>query len=442
MPLIPSESLNFPDGFRATVGWRLAKQKEVPVSPPQVAAAPQAKTEPSIPLGAESKLSTPAPNPPPPSDHKPIDPEAEAEEPNAAPAPVLAGEESSETPEEPPSVKVAVQAAIETPEFAAATDLPQPAPSSLVELPDPEPLVHQQAAAPTPAPTKMTSMEFASTEAAPQKPMIVEGPAAHALFMQALLGRSVPVEMMPAAEASTELPPAESPIAEQPPPPAPGPAVTVPPVSPPMHPPEMAATSPEETNLQEIAQPELAFERPSSAPPPTRKVPARIPITPRKWKPRSPVQVASVPATAEPDLPDQASSEVAESEQRLHGNGHQPLRPPTNETPATIKQSPIITPEPATAPERISRPWAELARAEMQLFAASERRNRWIRFTIFESAALICLIVLGRLAIWHHFVDPTLTILVVILLIAALATAVTLPIVFLRNSPERWQDWR
>ena len=78
----------------------------------------------------------------------------------------------------------------------------------------------------------------------------------------------------------------------------------------------------------------------------------------------------------------------------------------------------------------------------MELFAATERRNRWIRFGLFELAALLCLIVLARLAIWHDFDDPTLTILVLILLVAAIVAAIMLPVVFIRNSPDRWETRR
>ena len=53
-------------------------------------------------------------------------------------------------------------------------------------------------------------------------------------------------------------------------------------------------------------------------------------------------------------------------------------------------------------------------------------------------AAIISLILLGYYGFTHHFPDPTLKLLVFILLFTAAAVAVGLPIAFLRNDPARW----
>ena len=80
--------------------------------------------------------------------------------------------------------------------------------------------------------------------------------------------------------------------------------------------------------------------------------------------------------------------------------------------------------------------------ASVGLFTQRERRNRWIGFGLSEAAALTSLILLGWFGVTHRFPDPTLKLLVFILLFAAAAIAITLPIVFIRNDPSRWQRER
>jgi hypothetical protein len=439
MPLIPSESLNFPDGFRATVGWRLPKAKRLdePASSHEVAPPSPANRDSNGQKDAHGRGSEPVSIPAnvPDPNAKPEAAAATVEQPLG---PALAAEQSSQISAGTSMAEVKTEAPIETAETMAATDVTEP---PQVSAPDPvTPAVPpQEAASLEPMPVEATSMEAMPSEAAPANPMTVPGSTVHALFMQALLARAVAVETTPAEPPSAESSPVES-LPDQP---AAAESVdTIARFSPPTPSPEIAPTRGEETSVQEIVQPELTFERSSAAPPP-RKMPARIPITPRKWKPRSPVQTAAVPPQAESDLPNPMFAEPPPvPEQRLDGNGHKPLHQAPKEKPAAPRQPPIVTPESGNGPEKVSRPWAELARSEMELFAVTERRNRWIRFGLFESAALICVIVLTRLAFWHDFVDPTLLILVLILLVTAIVAAITLPVVFIRNSPERWQTRR
>jgi hypothetical protein len=84
----------------------------------------------------------------------------------------------------------------------------------------------------------------------------------------------------------------------------------------------------------------------------------------------------------------------------------------------------------------------ELNQSNLGLFTEREQRNRWIGFGLSESVALTVLVLLTWFGFTHHFPDPTLKLLVFILLFVAAAFAVALPIVFIRNSPSRWQRER
>ena len=79
------------------------------------------------------------------------------------------------------------------------------------------------------------------------------------------------------------------------------------------------------------------------------------------------------------------------------------------------------------------------AHADLLLFAARERRNRWIGFSLSEAAVVTALLLLGRFGFAHRFPDPTVKLLIFILIFAAAAVAVALPIAFFRNDPNRWQ---
>jgi hypothetical protein len=84
-------------------------------------------------------------------------------------------------------------------------------------------------------------------------------------------------------------------------------------------------------------------------------------------------------------------------------------------------------------------PRLPVVNADLMKFSARERRNRWIGFGSSEIAALTSVILLGHYEFTHHFPDPTLKLLIFILLLAAIAIAVALPIAFLRNDPARWE---
>ena len=81
----------------------------------------------------------------------------------------------------------------------------------------------------------------------------------------------------------------------------------------------------------------------------------------------------------------------------------------------------------------------DLTQSDLALFTARERRNRWIGFGLSELAALAALITLSWFGFTYRFPDLTLKLLVFILVFAAAAIAVVLPIVFVRNDPARWQ---
>ena len=84
----------------------------------------------------------------------------------------------------------------------------------------------------------------------------------------------------------------------------------------------------------------------------------------------------------------------------------------------------------------------ELNQSNLGLFTERERRNRLIGFGLSEVVALTALILLGWFGFTSHFPDPTLKLLVFILLFVAAAITIALPIVFIRNSPSRWQRER
>src|ERR1700731_864101 len=181
MPLIPSESLNFPDGFRATVGWRLPRDKrlEEPVKSHEVAHPRPAKSESNVQQDTNGKGSEPvsAPALEPEPDATPKAPAAAMEQP---PPSALAAEQSSEIWAETSTTEVEAEVPVETAETMAATDVTEPPQTS---VPDPVPVTvpPQEAALPEPMPVEATSIEAMPPEAPPANPMAVEGPTAHAL---------------------------------------------------------------------------------------------------------------------------------------------------------------------------------------------------------------------------------------------------------------------
>jgi hypothetical protein len=164
------------------------------------------------------------------------------------------------------------------------------------------------------------------------------------------------------------------------------------------------------------------------------KTPARIRIVPRKLKPRPavPADQSSVPAEATRLYDDEiVSNGVHENDDRRSGD------PEHRETFGSKEAVETLRPE--VAPRRIGKPRFAMARPGMPFSTREESRGHWIRFGLAEIAAIACFLALLYFGITHHFSDPTLTILVDILIFAAGVAMIVVPIAFIRNSPARWR---
>jgi hypothetical protein len=168
------------------------------------------------------------------------------------------------------------------------------------------------------------------------------------------------------------------------------------------------------------------------------KAPAKIRITPRKIKPRA-VEPAAPPA------PEAVTDDFPAHLTEL--NDPQIVAKPAVEKPWAVSQQEVaFVPEPLNprpsredlTGHRIAGARHQFAQTDLLLFTARERRNRWIGFGLSELAVLTALVLLGRFGFTHRFPDPTIKLLVFILIFVAAAVAVALPIAFFRNSPERW----
>ncbi len=171
------------------------------------------------------------------------------------------------------------------------------------------------------------------------------------------------------------------------------------------------------------------------------KTPARIPIVPRRPKPR-------------PVDPTEQSPAVVRSKPKARRQPEpmKPSPPPREEwLPAANLPPRKIRPE-NSAPDRrgalegaarkLPAPRFDAVQTEFDFFARAQRRSRWIRFSLSESLAVACLIVLVRFGIGRTAGDPTLTMLSYILIGASAAGAVVIPILFVRNNPARWERIR
>ena len=79
------------------------------------------------------------------------------------------------------------------------------------------------------------------------------------------------------------------------------------------------------------------------------------------------------------------------------------------------------------------------AESPSELFTARDVRNRWIRFGLGEFGAVAVFVLLLTYVLNHKFPDPTLKVLIFILMLAVGALAIALPIMFIRNHPSQWQ---
>jgi hypothetical protein len=477
MSLIPSESANFPDSFRAKVGWRLTEKVEsspartprrrAPSAPPKPVDRPSpsreknAAGEPSKPsalnpvsAAPEPVAATPTeeedpqleliPNAPLDSGHSPVDPgtadmnallrhffasaaassvsiqPASGEPSISAPEPIVelpmtpikaSDEVPAIAPEGPslPNAPVACLPAQAEPVLAVGQSTVD---SSTVDSP---PVESEQTTA---AAQGLPSLE----PAPPPGPVTIETPAqaqhileliAAAVQRGALAGETGPP---PPPETNIALPVTSSPSED----------VSVPAEPPPPSPVPLKPT------------PSAAIPKSSDVP----KAPARIRITPRKIKPRvlpEPSAEPEIPvAPASVDLPSQMVREVNSLPIERQLAEASPasqitVSPPTTESPARPTAPRVEQPARKLPPPRLA-----LAQSDLLAFTARERRNRWIGFGLSEIAVISALVLLGRFGFVHHFPDPTLKLLVFILIFTAAAVAVALPIAFFRNDPRRW----
>ncbi|MFL6514343.1 MAG: hypothetical protein ACJ8M1_04910 [Chthoniobacterales bacterium] len=479
MSLIPSESLNFPDSFRANVGWRLADEDElesgsskqqVPSSawpqssPPDPhseqgttgTADPEAMTTagdsgqsdaqlellPSINPNSDSLESasgtaemtallkhfltagTQTPSVQPGESMPAADPVLELHPGSAIAADQAAnGRHDSIAKEVAAPNEEPLSEAGPPPNRSEMTTEPAPGlvgaaatvPGSASDLTELKPAEPEQ---PTPARAPEHISAEASTpvtgsiavESSAQAQHVLELIAA-AVQRGALVGQNVP-----AAEAPVVLP--ATPLFEEKVNAGPDPNLAPAPAINPLVTPAFGAAAP-------------------VTPPAEVKGHAKIRITPRKIKPRPVAPAAPPPDAVTEDLPahltDFGDAEITAKA--------------AVEKPAAIPEPDVaFVPEPvSTRPTRedlIGRRTAaarhQFAQTDLLLFTARARRNRWIGFGLSELAVLTALVLLGRFGFTHRFPDPTIKLLVFILIFVAAAVAVALPIAFFRNSPERW----
>jgi len=181
---------------------------------------------------------------------------------------------------------------------------------------------------------------------------------------------------------------------------------------------------------------------PESATQTAEKMPAKIRIQPRKnIKPRQ----AEPPSEPHPVAPTALADDLADIPQKPLTRFALEKKPGSQVATESKSNSPLPAPAENMEPRaelsarKIAAARLEQAPPDLFLGSARERRNRWIGFGLSELAVVTALILLGRFGFTHHFPDPTLKVLVFILLFAAAAVAIALPIAFFRNDPRRWQ---
>ncbi|MEY2538548.1 MAG: hypothetical protein QOG67_2288 [Verrucomicrobiota bacterium] len=168
------------------------------------------------------------------------------------------------------------------------------------------------------------------------------------------------------------------------------------------------------------------------------KIPARIPIVPRKHVARILTESDSIPVVPRPKFRSLARTENSdpvgttnEVKESVATNV-----PVPKESTAGDESQAIRTPPKSPVVKMPVRPGP--FHAQIDLFPESERRGRWIRFIAGEIVALTALIVLLRIAWTQRFADRAIVALLLIMIGGAVAAVVTLPIIFARNNPARW----
>jgi hypothetical protein len=207
------------------------------------------------------------------------------------------------------------------------------------------------------------------------------------------------------------------------------------------------SAAPEPPKIAIPAAIEPAPQTPTSSPAPAAapetqnaaRTPVKIRIQPRKIKARPSTEPALAPAQAVvadevPSVPQKPLTRATLEKKP----GAQSAVEPKRDSPSPGRQE-NAEPRGELSARKIAAARQEIPQSDLFLFSARERRNRWIGFGLSELAVVTALILLGRFGFTHQFPDPTLKVLVFILLLAAAAIAVALPIAFFRNDPRRWQ---
>jgi len=391
MSLIPSESLSFPDSFRAAVGWRLAKGPSPEHSHPELEAI-TATLEKEHPIPAGKSASTVIRR-----EHVVL-PQTRREE--------ALSEETAMCGTEPVQLQLVAE---------------------------PEPEVAQQTE------PLAADGEFASTTRESEHVVALQTRHEEVLSEETSIRNTEPTQLQLVAQPESE-------VAQQTERSATGG--------------ESASTTEEQEDVltptwQEAPSPEGSTPADKTEPIQSQfvagpsgheaaqkaeaKIPARIPIVPRKHVARIHTDPASVPVVPRPKFrslartensaPASVRNEVNESvapsvslpKESIAGDESQAIRTPPKSPVVKIAAS-----RPGPFP------------AQIDLFPESERRGRWIRFIGGEIVGLACLIVLLRLAWTQQFADRAIVALLVIMITGAVAGVVTLPIIFVRNNPARW----
>ncbi len=547
MSLIPSESLNFPDSFRANVGWRLDELDDADGSlpPPHqpdgnlvpssvklhttatetFSAAPPAPFEPPPSLVSQGEPA-PSAEPQGEGDDRQLEliPKAASDEQLAAaspgpvemnallqyflsgaavPAPSVAVDqpngETAFPPEDVATVSgvVPTNVPVESPGLVAPPNEPLTvAPVSFEPIAEP-PFAEPEPAAASNAKSSQQSIVAAleslshTDVEAPIGSVEIQTPAqanhifeliAAAVQRGALVGQTVP-EPSGAPQPIVSEPPSSPPFVAPAPvlePPASDFSIAQKPVSPspatPARAPEptfsvpsavvpeqefvarhpTAVTKPSPSVPAVVPRPTISAAPVHEAPPPTArdattaratsepvvpKAPAKIRITPRKIKPRPQLpptqdEAASVPSL-DPDLAKDVSPEEKVSP-ALERKRVAPIETEPKMAAKTLEPLERLSPRPELSARKIAAARLEIAQSDLFSVDARQRRNRWIGFGLSELAILTALILLGRYGFTHHFPDPTLKMLVFILIFAAAAVAIALPVAFFRNDPQRW----
>jgi hypothetical protein len=197
--------------------------------------------------------------------------------------------------------------------------------------------------------------------------------------------------------------------------------------------------SPPAASSQSPATPPASNAFAESAPSNVPKEPARIRITPRKIKPRPQVPAEAEPVAESPLFGSYCEKALASDEPPVPIPKKLPIQSVNaGSPPAPLKAEPVM-PSSGAYELPVRKTTVAMRYERDAVLTARERRNRWIGYGLSEVFSLTSLGLLSWFGLTHHFPDPTLKLLMFILLFASAAIAVLLPVIFMRNNPHRWQ---